>query len=83
MTTVQIQLRKAEPEDLKLPDDTLKVGQPFWYKSLKDGTFDNKAYVMSYKMDLQEFSWQLQHGMIWVPVSDIWLNKYQGKNFGD
>ena len=81
MTEVQIKLRVATQDDLKVDDENLKVGQPFWYKSLQSGEFSNKAYIVSYDMNLDELKWQLDNGMIWVPVSDIWLKDYLGKNF--
>jgi hypothetical protein len=76
-TQVHIKLRKATPEDLKVDDKTLKLGQPFWYKSLKTGEFSNQAYFITNDIDVHELSWQLDHGMIWVPVGDIWINDYK------
>ena len=78
-TNVQIELRPAKAEDLKSGDNTLKVGQPFWYRSLQTNKFSNKAYIINYQMDLNELKWQLEHGMIWIPVSDIWLNDYKSE----
>lgn len=79
ITTVQIELRQARAEDLKSGDNQLKVGQPFWYKSLNSSEFSNKAYTVNYDLDLQELKWQLEHGMIWIPISDIWLNDYRNE----
>jgi hypothetical protein len=81
METVEIKLRKAKPEDLKINDQTLRIGQPFWYKSLQSGKFSNHAYFITNDIDLYELKWQLEHGMIWVPINDAWLNDYKGGSF--
>lgn len=74
-TIVEIKLRKAEPEDFKIDNKTMRIGQPFWYKSLKTGRYSNHASILTKDTDLKEFTWQLKNGMIWVPINDLWLHE--------
>ena len=61
-----IKLRLARPEDLKIDDDTIKMGYPFWLRSSVDGTFDQRTYFIDQDTDLQEISDWLRLDMIYV-----------------
>tara|TARA_R110002050_G_scaffold126085_3_gene246759 strand:- start:621 stop:869 length:249 start_codon:yes stop_codon:yes gene_type:complete len=68
---VTINLRKAEPEDLKIDRCTMKRGQPFWLKSMITGKFDNKPEIISMHTDPGELAEWLKNEMIYVPASSI------------
>ena len=65
---ITIKVREATPEDLKIDDQTLKFGQPFWLKSMINGKFDNKAYIINGNTDPQDLASWLKNKMIYVPA---------------
>lgn len=71
--TVEIKLRPAEAADLKRDNMTLKQGVCFWLKSNITGQFDNKNYIIDQDTDVMELKYWLDHNMIYIPVSDIWM----------
>jgi hypothetical protein len=74
---VEIQLRPAEASDLKSDNMTLKQGVCFWLKSIKTGSFDNKHYIINQDTDPFELKYWLDQKMIYVPISDIWMEDYK------
>lgn len=69
--TIQVKLRLAEPEDLKVDARTLRYGQSFWLRSIQTKAFDNKAYIINQDTDPLELATWLKNKMIYVPVSDL------------
>lgn len=70
-TEVKIMLRKAEPDDLKIDDKTLRFGTPYWIRSMKTGKFDNRHYIINADTDVSELAQYLMNDMIYVPVSSL------------
>lgn len=68
---VTIKLRLADAYDLKLDNRTLKVGQPFWVKSMITGKFDNKPEIITPATNTDELAAWLANNMIYVPISSL------------
>lgn len=67
--TATIKVRKATAIDFKADRKTLKIGVPYWLKSLKTGGFDNNNYISNPFTDTSELAEYLEMGMVYIPVS--------------
>lgn len=65
--TVSIVLRLASPDDMKQDKKNLKMGQPFWVKSMYTGKFDNKNLITNKDTDVAELALWLTQKMVWIP----------------
>jgi len=63
-----IEVRKALPEDFKLPGDILKLGQPYFIVDKDNHVLYH--YVMTADVDLEIFAEYLKKDMIRVPIED-------------
>jgi len=68
---VSIKLRLADSDDLKIDSKNLKIGQPYWVKSMFTGEFDNKNLIISSDTDVNELAIMLKNNMVWIPDSFI------------
>ncbi len=66
VVSASILLREARPEDLKLNDQKLKMGYPYWLKSMHTGEFDQRTYFLCEETDTYELAIQLRHKMVYV-----------------
>lgn len=64
-----VKLRKALPNDLKINNQQLKIGYPYWQRSVQTGDFDQRTYFLSEHTDPFELKHQLDNEMIYVAVN--------------
>lgn len=72
---VELKLRLAEADDLKIDDHTMKFGAAFWLRSSQNGEFQNFPMRITEDTDPHEISTWLELKMIYVPVT--WLEDYK------
>ncbi|MCQ0110305.1 hypothetical protein [Zhouia amylolytica] len=62
-----VELKLADPEDLKLDNRNLKIGQPYWLKSSITGNFEG-CYIINEETDPFEVLNWLKNEMIYIPI---------------
>ncbi|MDC7994439.1 hypothetical protein [Altibacter sp. HG106] len=76
-----VKLRKALPSDLKTNDENLKIGYPYWQRSVQTGEFDQRTYFLSPETDTYYLKFQLDNEMIYVAVN--WQEDEKNKQDGE
>jgi hypothetical protein len=74
--TINIEIRKAEAEDLSTYGKKLKTGKMFFLKSEISGKIDG-PYFISDRTDAGEFTSWFKKGMVYVNVSALVNNVKQ------
>lgn len=67
---VQIQIRPAEPEDVKASSSSLLIGKMYFLKSEISGKYSGPYYISDYT-DIPEFTQWFKRGMVYVGISPL------------